>query len=44
MALPIWFPSAERIFSQVYAEGNPLLDKQREQYLTYLAGFEGGAH
>jgi 2-oxoisovalerate dehydrogenase E1 component alpha subunit len=37
-------PPAERIFSKVYAEGNPLLDKQRDEYLAYQAGFEGGAH
>ncbi len=37
-------PPPERIFQNVYAGGNPLLDKQRDEYLAYLAGFEGGAH
>ncbi|OZM72799.1 pyruvate dehydrogenase (acetyl-transferring) E1 component subunit alpha [Amycolatopsis antarctica] len=32
-------PPPSRIFDNVYAEGNPLLDKQREEYLSYLAGF-----
>jgi 2-oxoisovalerate dehydrogenase E1 component alpha subunit len=35
-------PPPERIFEHVYAEPNPLLDKQREDYMAYLAGFEGG--
>jgi len=39
-------PPPSRIFDNVYAEGNPLLDKQREEYLSYLAGFAeaGGGH
>jgi pyruvate dehydrogenase E1 component alpha subunit len=34
-------PPPDRIFSQVYAEGSPLLDAQREKYLAYHASFEG---
>jgi hypothetical protein len=29
------------MFSQVYAEGTPALDAQREAYLAYHASFEG---
>ncbi|WP_328446961.1 MULTISPECIES: pyruvate dehydrogenase (acetyl-transferring) E1 component subunit alpha [unclassified Amycolatopsis] len=32
-------PPPERIFSNVYAEGNPVLDAQREEFLSYLDGF-----
>ncbi|MGH4014301.1 MAG: pyruvate dehydrogenase (acetyl-transferring) E1 component subunit alpha [Pseudonocardiaceae bacterium] len=32
-------PGPERIFSEVYAELSPTLEAQREQYLTYQAGF-----
>jgi pyruvate dehydrogenase E1 component alpha subunit len=32
-------PPPDRIFSQVYAEGSPLLDAQREEYLAYHASF-----
>jgi pyruvate dehydrogenase E1 component alpha subunit len=32
-------PPPERIFSNVYAEPSPVLDAQREQYLSYLDGF-----
>ncbi|MQA78486.1 MAG: pyruvate dehydrogenase (acetyl-transferring) E1 component subunit alpha [Streptosporangiales bacterium] len=35
-------PDPTRMFSQVYAEPSPLLDQEREEYLSYLAGFEGG--
>ncbi|GAA2666397.1 MULTISPECIES: pyruvate dehydrogenase (acetyl-transferring) E1 component subunit alpha [Actinosynnema] len=35
-------PPAERIFSQVYAEGSPVVDAQREEFLSYHAGFLGG--
>jgi pyruvate dehydrogenase E1 component alpha subunit len=37
-------PSAERIFSNVYAEPSPVLDAQRDEYLEYVAGFEGSGH
>ncbi len=46
-------PPPERIFSNVYAEPNPVLDAQRDEYLEYLpvlrriaCGFEhrGGEH
>jgi 2-oxoisovalerate dehydrogenase E1 component alpha subunit len=37
-------PPADRIFRNVYAEPNPLLEKERTEYAAYLAGFEGGAH
>jgi 2-oxoisovalerate dehydrogenase E1 component alpha subunit len=33
-------PPPDRIFSQVYAEGSPTLDAQREAYLAYHASFE----
>jgi pyruvate dehydrogenase E1 component alpha subunit len=32
-------PPPDRIFSNVYAEGNPVLDAQREEFLSYLDGF-----
>jgi pyruvate dehydrogenase E1 component alpha subunit len=35
-------PPAERIFSEVYAEPQPVLAAQRAEYLDYLAGFAGG--
>jgi 2-oxoisovalerate dehydrogenase E1 component alpha subunit len=37
-------PPAERIFSNVYAEGNPNLDAQRDEFLDYVSGFAGGEH
>jgi 2-oxoisovalerate dehydrogenase E1 component alpha subunit len=37
-------PLPERIFSNVYAEPSPVLDAQREEFLAYLGGFEGGEH
>lgn len=38
-------PPPERIFSNVYAESTPLLDAQREEFLSYLDGFVGaGEH
>jgi 2-oxoisovalerate dehydrogenase E1 component alpha subunit len=33
-------PAPDRMFSQVYAEGSPNLDAQREAYLAYHATFE----
>jgi pyruvate dehydrogenase E1 component alpha subunit len=33
-------PAPDRMFSQVYAEGSPNLDAQREAYLAYRATFE----
>jgi 2-oxoisovalerate dehydrogenase E1 component alpha subunit len=36
-------PPPDRIFANVYAEANPVLDAQREEMLSYLAGF-GGEH
>ncbi|GGO16394.1 pyruvate dehydrogenase E1 component subunit alpha [Microbispora rosea subsp. aerata] len=38
LALPD--PSPRAIFDRVYAGAHSLLDEEREQYLTYLAGFE----
>ncbi len=38
--LAIENPPAERIFSHVYAEPHPGVDRQRAQFLDYLAGFE----
>jgi len=38
-------PPPERIFSNVYAEGNPVLEAQREEFLSYLEGFvSAGEH
>jgi pyruvate dehydrogenase E1 component alpha subunit len=34
-------PAPDRMFSQVYAEGSPLLDAQRAEYLAYHESFEG---
>ena len=36
-------PPPSRIFDNVYAEPNPVLDAERDELLTYLAGF-GGEH
>jgi len=33
-------PAPDRMFSQVYAEGSPLLDVQRAEFLDYQASFE----
>lgn len=35
-------PPPQRTFSKVYAEPSPVLDAQRDEYLEYVAGFEGG--
>ncbi|MFD2468128.1 pyruvate dehydrogenase (acetyl-transferring) E1 component subunit alpha [Amycolatopsis silviterrae] len=32
-------PPPDRVFSQVYAEPSPVLEAQREEYLSYLDGF-----
>jgi 2-oxoisovalerate dehydrogenase E1 component alpha subunit len=41
-------PPPSRIFSNVYAEENPVLDAERDELMTYLAGLEdvhsGGEH
>jgi 2-oxoisovalerate dehydrogenase E1 component alpha subunit len=37
-------PEPGRIFSEVYAEGNPVLEAQRDNFLEYTAGFAGGEH
>jgi pyruvate dehydrogenase E1 component alpha subunit len=37
-------PEHGRIFSEVYAEGSPALEVQREKFLQYTAGFAGGEH
>jgi 2-oxoisovalerate dehydrogenase E1 component alpha subunit len=37
-------PPADRIFSNVYAEGSPALDAQRDEFLDYISGFAGGEH
>ncbi|GAA1250781.1 pyruvate dehydrogenase (acetyl-transferring) E1 component subunit alpha [Pseudonocardia aurantiaca] len=34
-------PAPDRMFSQVYAEGSPVLDAQRAEYLAYYESFEG---
>jgi 2-oxoisovalerate dehydrogenase E1 component alpha subunit len=34
-------PAPDRMFSQVYAEGSPVLDAQRAEYLAYHESFEG---
>ncbi|MHA6785798.1 thiamine pyrophosphate-dependent dehydrogenase E1 component subunit alpha [Pseudonocardia saturnea] len=34
-------PAPDRMFSQVYAEGSPAVDAQREAFLEYHASFEG---
>jgi 2-oxoisovalerate dehydrogenase E1 component alpha subunit len=34
-------PAPDRMFSSVYAEGSPLVDAQREEFLAYRASFEG---
>ena len=35
-------PAPARIFSNVYAEENPVLDAERDELLSYLGAFEGG--
>src|SRR5688572_28004516 len=42
LALPD--PAPLSIFDNVYPNGDPLLDEQRQQYAKYLASFEGSAH
>jgi pyruvate dehydrogenase E1 component alpha subunit len=37
-------PSVDRIFSKVYAEANPTVDAQRDEFLAYHAGFVEGDH
>ena len=37
-------PEPLSIFDHVYAERHPLIEEEREQFATYLASFEGGAH
>jgi 2-oxoisovalerate dehydrogenase E1 component alpha subunit len=37
-------PEPTTLFDNVYAEGSPLIDEQREQFSAYLASFEGSAH
>jgi pyruvate dehydrogenase E1 component alpha subunit len=34
-------PAPSTIFDNVYPEGSPLLDEQREQFTAYLSSFEG---
>ena len=33
-------PSTERMFSHVYATPNPQVDRQRAEFMDYLAGFD----
>jgi 2-oxoisovalerate dehydrogenase E1 component alpha subunit len=40
LALPD--PDPATLFDNVYPNGSPLLDQQREQFAAYQAGFEGG--
>ncbi|HEX6967592.1 MAG TPA: pyruvate dehydrogenase (acetyl-transferring) E1 component subunit alpha [Micromonosporaceae bacterium] len=37
-------PEPLTLFDNVYPNGSPLLDEQREQFSRYLASFEGSAH
>jgi pyruvate dehydrogenase E1 component alpha subunit len=37
-------PPPERIFSKIYSEPHAQLDAQRDEFLEYVSGFEGGAH
>jgi pyruvate dehydrogenase E1 component alpha subunit len=37
-------PEPLRLFDNVYPNGSPLVDSQREQFASYLASFEGSAH
>jgi 2-oxoisovalerate dehydrogenase E1 component subunit alpha len=37
-------PAPIRLFDNVYPNGSPELDEQREQFTAYQASFEGGAH
>jgi 2-oxoisovalerate dehydrogenase E1 component alpha subunit len=38
-------PGPDRIFSQVYEQANPVLDRQRDTFLEYASGFgDGGEH
>ncbi|MFG1949794.1 pyruvate dehydrogenase (acetyl-transferring) E1 component subunit alpha [Micromonospora sp. NPDC048830] len=37
-------PEPLTLFDHVYPNGSPELDRQREQFGTYLASFEGSAH
>lgn len=37
-------PEPLKLFDNVYPNGSPLLDDQREQFARYLASFEGGTH
>lgn len=36
-------PEPLSVFNNVYVEGNPILERQREHYRAYLASFEGSA-
>lgn len=37
-------PEPHKLFENVYPNGSPLLDAQRERFSRYLATFEGSAH
>jgi 2-oxoisovalerate dehydrogenase E1 component alpha subunit len=37
-------PEPLRLFDNVYPNGSPLVDAERERHARYLASFEGGAH
>ncbi|MFS8480222.1 MAG: pyruvate dehydrogenase (acetyl-transferring) E1 component subunit alpha [Micromonosporaceae bacterium] len=37
-------PAPTAIFDHVYPNGSPLVDTEREQFVTYLDSFEGSAH
>jgi 2-oxoisovalerate dehydrogenase E1 component subunit alpha len=37
-------PPLESMFQNTYAEPNPVLDAQRDEFLAYSAGFEGSEH
>ena len=36
-------PAPDRMFANVYAEGSPAVDAQREEFLAYHASFEGAS-
>ncbi|MBA8929391.1 pyruvate dehydrogenase E1 component alpha subunit [Kutzneria viridogrisea] len=37
-------PPTERMFDHVYAEANPVLAAQRDEFLSYMSTFAGGEH
>ena len=37
-------PEPTRLFDNVYPNGSPLLDSQRDEFSRYLDSFAGGEH